>query len=431
MALRAGPWARELEPEEVRERLVWARRQGRPDYFWPEVPVAAWREGVRELERVATEVLSGRASSLEARDPAGARALGVAGYTSGMGALLGHWLEAGRVRGGESVGRLFALHLAHGRERAERLRQELGRAAEALMAVGIEPLVVKSSHTAVEYFPEPGARPALDVDLVVGARDFGVAEEVLAARGYGFGVRERRPRKSTWVAPGSPRLPRSLELLHADSQYVVDLHESLERNFFGVRTLGPVSPAAVSTRAAPELGAPVRVLRQPALLLYQALHASEGVYNLTLVRTVELVLMIRRDSGSGALDWEEVGALLESQDAGRFVYPAFAMAERLAPGTIEPRVLRLATAAATPRMRVVVAGLTPGGAQRLDVLSLRERFMWCATPGDHLRRLAHMLVPAPAGRSVRRLTAKYVERLYRLVRGRVTRADEGGRRASS
>lgn len=425
MASNEVGWELELEPETVRERLLWARRQGHPDYFWPEVPVAEWRDALRELERVVAEVLSGRGSHLEARGAVGSRALGVAGYTSGIGPLLGHWLATGRVRGDESISLLFGLHLAHGRERANRLRAELRRAADALTGAGMEPLVVKSSHTAPGYFPEPGARPALDVDLVVGAGEFDAAEEALAANGYGFGVRERSPRKSTWVAPGSARLPRSLELLHAGSQYVVDLHESLERNFFGVRTLGPAAPGELPTRSAPELGAPVKVLRQPALLLYHALHASEGLYNLTLIRVVELVLMIRRDSESGALDWGELRAVLDRQDAGRFVYPAFAMAERLAPGTVHRRLLESLTSAATPAMRSVVSIRSPAGAQRLDVLSLRERFMWCATPGDYVRRLVHMAAPAPAGRSVRRLAAKYVERVYRLLGRRVTSGRQG------
>lgn len=428
MAADEVSWQLELDPGEVKERLLWAGRQGHPKYFWPDLPPAAWRSGLRQLERVAAEVMGGQRSSLEARGSAEVRALGVAGYTSGLGPLLGHWLESGQVRGSEPVARLFGLHLAHGRERAARLRVELRRATEALTAAGVKPLVVKSSHTAVAYFPEPGVRPALDVDLVVDPRAFHAAEETLAAAGYGFGVRERRPRKSTWVAPGSSRLPRSLELMHAGSQYVVDLHESLERNFFGVRTLRPAAGGEPPTRAAPELGTPVRVLRQPALLLYHALHASEGLYNLTLIRIVEMVLMIRRDRESGALDWAELRTLVEGRAAGRFVYPAFAMAERLAPGTVQPRFLEALVRAATPAMRSVVSTLSPAGAQPLDVLSVRERFMWCATPQDYVRRLVHMVAPAPAGRSLRRLAALYVERLYRLLGRRVSsgRAEPGG-----
>jgi hypothetical protein len=75
--------------------------------------------------------------------------------------------------------------------------------------------------------------------------------------------------------------------------------------------------------------------------------------------------------------------------------------------------------AATPALRSVVHGLRPSDAQRLDVLTLRERFMWCHGPVEHARRFAHMLFPAPAGRSPIRLVSLYADRLRRIVRGRI------------
>jgi hypothetical protein len=417
----ALPWRTTLEGTEVLERFRWARHQGHPAYHWPDVPPAAWQHAVGELERVAGAVLRGVDVRLEAPDTMRLRALGVAGYTSGLGPLVGYWLTSGQVEAPAEVRRLFGLHLAHGRARAARLRAELGRAVEALGGTGAAPLVVKAAHTGAAYFPEPGTRPALDVDLVVTPAGFAAAEAALAGAGFTLGAREHRPPKSTWLAPGASRLPRSLELLHADSQYAIDLHASLERNFFGVRRLLPDVSGPLPTRAASELGQGARVLRQPGLLVYHALHGSEGFFNLTLVRMVELVLMIRQDVESGALDWDEAAALLRALGAARFAYPALAMAERLVPGTLEPRFLASLTSAATPRMRQVVAARTPASAQRLDVLSVRERFMWCQTPGDYLRRVLHMAAPPPAGGSPRRLGRMYAERAFRLLRGRARR----------
>jgi hypothetical protein len=417
------PWAVEVEANEVLDRLSWARKRGLPQYLWPDVPPTEWRQALRQVQGVVQDVMRSGRALLDERNELGARALGIAGYTSGMGPLLGHWIETGVIGADPLVQRVFRLHLDHGRKRFVRLERELKRAVDAFAEAGIEPLVVKASHTGVEYFPEPGTRPAIDVDLVVPPDSFVPAERSLEGAGFVLGAREFMPRKSTWLAPGASRLPRSFEVLHAESQYAVDLHGSLERNFFGVRTVSPASLESLKRRTTPRLGVPAGVLGQPDLLMYHALHASEGLYNLTLVRILELVLMIRRDLGDGSLDWSEFRSCLGERDAGRFVYPAFALVERLAPGTVDAETLKMTESAATAPMRRVLARLEPADAQRLDGFSLEEKFMWCATPGDHARRFFHMLLPAPAGRSVRWLARKYWERWYRAVRRTITLRD--------
>jgi hypothetical protein len=144
------------------------------------------------------------------------------------------------------------------------------------------------------------------------------------------------------------------------------------------------------------------------------------------MRLFEIISIIRHDVASGALDWDRFTHHLEHVDGLRFAYPAMALAERLAPGTVDATALDRMRAAATARMRRVIDPLSPADAQRLDVLSMQERFMWSATPREHLRRVAHMLVPAPVGHSPVRLMRKYGERAYRLIRRNVAvrRTDE-------
>lgn len=409
----------ELAPDQVEARFQWARRHGHPEYLWPDVAPDSWRSALREIQRVTGAVLASGRPHLAASGATALRALGIAGHTSGMGPLLGHWIGRGQVDADPAVRQLFQLHLRHGRLRAQRLRDVLNTVGSALAHLGIPTLAVKSAHSAVAYFPEPGARPAIDVDLVVPRGRFDDAEEALQRLGYTAGAREMRPRKTTWLPPDSSRLPRSLELLHADSQYAVDLHSSLERNFFGVRNVRPTLAPGHPGVNCPQLGPHVRVLPQPELLLFHALHASEGLHNLTLVRLVELVLIIRCDQASGSLDWGAFQALVRDREAGRFCYPALALAERLAPGTVHPGVLEELERAATPRTRRVVARLSPAEAQRLDGLWLGDSFMWCSGPIDYVRRGLHMLLPAPVGRSLPRLLRQYRDRLYRLLRRRV------------
>jgi hypothetical protein len=228
---------------------------------------------------------------------------------------------------------------------------------------------------------------------------------------------------------------------------------------------GAGAPAPGHLRALPAhegVSAPAsaRVLAQPALALFLALHASEGLHNLTLIRLVELALVLRGDAGEGEgegtregevpaqpglagsqgrpavsprpraaasgqarmrLDWGELVDAAEAAGALRFVFPAFTLCERLLPDTVPPWVLARCATAATPAQRRVLASLEPATAQRLERLSLEERFMWAGTPAEHVRRLLHGAWPAPAGRSAEELGRIYAERAWRLARGRVVR----------
>ncbi len=439
--------ALDLPAATIAARFRWARERGHPMYLWPEVPVAEWRAALDEVERVAAALLvqpthaplarptetaptlAGRAplarsdETVSARVPGpvrlapshGTLALSVAGYTSGLGPWLGHALEAGRLEAEGEAGALLRLHLEHARARARRLEAELGRALDALAGVGIPATALKGAHTAREYFPEPATRPAADIDLAVAEPDFATAERALERAGYTLRLRQPRPRQSTWVPRGAPTRPRSLALVHAEDPYTLDLHASLERDFFGVRTVR-FGPLDAVTRPWPELHPAARVLDQPLLLAFLAVHASQGLHNLTLLRLVETVLVARTDTDAGRLRWPDLVACLERADALRFAWPALALAERLAPGTVEPDALAALAAAATPRMRRVLAGLRPADAQRPERFTLDERLMWARGPVEHVRRALYMIWPLWVGASFGELRRIYAERLRRLLR---------------
>ena len=415
--------ALDMPPERIAASFRWAREQGHPGYVWPDVPIAEWRAALHGIERVTSALLTApQAPPRLATRPGSTLALSVAAYTSGLGPYLGHAIETGALEADDEAAALLALHLEHACRRARRLDAELARALDVLGNAGILVTVLKSMHTAREYFPEPAMRPAADIDLAVPKEDLAAAERALIDAGYTLERRQPRPRQSTWVPPGAPTQLRSLALVHADDPFTLDLHASLDRDFFGIRTVrfGPLDAA---TRPWPELHHAARALTQPLLLAYLAVHASQGLHNLTLLRLVEIVRVARADAAAGRLRWPELIAWLERADALRFAYPALELAERLAPGTVDPDARAALAAAATPRMARVLADLRPADAQRPERLSIEERLMWARSPVEHVRRALYMLWPLWIGASPRELRRLYAERLHRLLRRAVSWRD--------
>jgi hypothetical protein len=388
--------ALDLAPDEVLARMRRAQARGQPFFPWDDVSADAWRLSLHAIQSAVRARLRGgeHVGALEA--PAGARALGVASFTSGTGPLLGLWIESGALRAPPDVAAVLRLHLEHGRRRAARLGRALGNVTAVLAAAGVKPTVVKGMHTAYEVFPEPGVRPVSDVDLVVGGSELRAAEGALARAGFTGRPVLASPYCCEWVPPGGDAVPRSLELTHERNPWTVDLHASFDRDFGGVRTVKLVPVHGASARDARIAGAEVRVLEQPWLAIYLAAHASQELKNLTLVRLVELVWVL----GGGKLpapDWTELAAALDRPRVGPYVYPAFALADRLRPGTVPEALLERLARATPARVRAVTDRLEPATAQRLEAVSVEEQFMWAVGPLDHLRRLRRVLWPTWAG----------------------------------
>jgi hypothetical protein len=337
-----------------------------------------------------------------------------------MGPLLGWWVERGTLHANQKARELLRLHLSHGRARADAMHQALRAAVSLLEVANIQVTVLKGAHTAFTCFPEPGTRPMSDVDVLVKPTDVSRAEAALAEGGFQAipGTRLACPYRTDWRPPGAPDTVVSVALHHAGNAFGLDLHAALEVSFFGVRTLHLDRIFPEKRSAAPWAGAQAAVLAQPAALAYHAAHAARGLYNLTLIRLVEMAFMIRSDAGQN-LDWDELGHGLRRARAERFVYPAFELLERLVPGIVAARFRAQLNRAATRAQRAVIAGVSPATAQRTDRTSLKEQFMWAATPADFLRRAAYMALPLADSGSLRKLVRIYFDRIYRLARGRV------------
>ena len=138
----------------------------------------------------------------------------------------------------------------------------------------------------------------------------------------------------------------------------------------------------------------MRVLSQPLLFAYLALHASSHFYAISQIRLIELVLVARRDFAGRPDRWQVFHDLVAQTGVGRFVFPALILAERLIPGTIDPLVLSRIGKAAPRRLRRLVRDTQPATAQRLHPFpGLRERFVWLATLKEALAALAWLAWP--------------------------------------
>src|SRR3989441_5014639 len=378
-------------PDVVAARLArYAVTQDARD-LWPEVTVSAFRGAQAEIARVSAAVLSDAPGPVPLQLPpdVDARALGVAASAAGVGPLLGRWCETGRLDALQPFADVLATHLDHGRRRAARMRQQLDHLLVALADRDVEVLVLKGTHTGQRYFPEPGTRPTTDIALLIMPDDLRAAHLALRALEFEEDASTAEPQRSHWT-PRNVGPVRSLELAHADNPWSVDLHVSLDRRQFAQLTMAFGGVELSAGEVWREFARPVRVLPQPQLLAYLAFHASSHFYSITLIRLVELVLVGRRDFAGRPDRWSAFSGLVRHTGIGRFVFPALALAERLTPGTVDPRVLEEIVAAAPPPPPRPLRHVTPRSAPRPPPSPPRAALICFAPLHDALVFLAYV-----------------------------------------
>jgi len=407
----------DLAPETVRARFVWAERQGVPRWLWPEVQPGDWIATLTRIEAILRAVLTGEEAPPELDcDPA---TLEVAAYTSGTGPLLGSWLEQGRIAAG-SCAPLLAFHLRHNRLRMQRLTAHAASLSRAFGVAGTAPVIVKGMHTAHAYFPEPGTRPVSDIDMVITADRLPEAERVLQDQGYAPGeIVLGPPRQQEWRAAAPPQLPRTLRFVHHDDPWAIDVQSSFDRRFASGGATVRMGGAA--GEAPWPVDGSARVLGQPWLLLYLAVHASNGFETLNLLRLTEMALVARTDSAAGRLDWDAFMAAAQGSDALALIYPSLFLCEALAPGTIPGEVRQASRRGVSPSARRFVEGLSPATAHRLLRPSRAEKFLWSPSPAARRAQILRELLPREA-RSLGDLARIYHRRAWGLARGTLPRS---------
>jgi histone H3/H4 len=415
----------DLGEEEVRSRFGWAVRQGHPHWLWPGTTIESWQAALGQFEVVARQILTTGA----AQDPLHGRPedIGVAGYTSGMGPLLGHWLKEGKLEADESIAAVLDLHLRHNSRRMARMARRARTIVTALAARGVPVLVLKGMETAFRYFPTPGARAMSDIDLAIRLGDAPRAAEALGAMGLIPGAfSPTPPQQQTWRAAKVVTLPRSLALTHADDPWSVDLQTSLNRKYSSGSPILRLDTLWAGGSTEPwVLSASAEALSLEAQALHLACHASCGFGNLSMLRLCELAFVVRASARQGGFDWDEFIALAHRAEAFAAAYPALRLTEQLAPGTVPDRVLDAGRAETPAAVLRVMRGLSPANAQRVLRWSLEERFMWARSAWHVVQEVARDIV-APAA-SPALLFAIQKKRLFRVLRGTVTWHSQGSR----
>ncbi|HEX3868273.1 MAG TPA: nucleotidyltransferase family protein [Gemmatimonadaceae bacterium] len=382
---------------DVDRRLALFRETGDPAALWPGLTEPARVAAARELGRVTAAVLEARQPvDIDPTNAHAAYALAIAGHTSGMGPVIGRWIETGVVRARDDAAAAFARHVLHARRRSARIEQRVSAPIDALVARGIVPVVLKGMHTSRAYFEEPGVRRMSDVDLLIPPDRTADAEAALASIGFRPEGAPLRPYKRDWLGPGvNPHLA-SIELAHEQSRWFVELHASLDRVFHpgAVARLDLLRSQVERFELA---GRSLAALAPAPLLIALACHCSQELDGVRLLRLYEIVRVAREARRTQRLDWDELAGMLRRTGAARYTFPAFSLVNALAPNTIDERVISLGRDASTWASRHTVERLVPAGGS-LDERGVIRQVMWTRGPVAIGQRLLRNLWPASFAR---------------------------------
>ena len=415
--------------EELRRREDAWRSTHRAEALWPGLDATVIQSAADAIGAAVAGVLRREPTRLTfgttgADAERGARAVGVAALLTGVGPLLGAWIASDALEADASIARVLARQLAHARAREARIRAALMPVLARMEREGLEPGVIKGFHTAHAYFPEPGTRPFADVDVVVPPAAIAQAERLLREAGF---VGERRIGTTTykreWLPPDGPGDVWSYELWHARSRWKLDLHDGL--NFLEVLKNERTPQVPRFAEALMLDGVTLRVADANESIALLAAHASTELYSQRLLRLVELVLVVRRTTALGTLDWRAVESSLAERGSLRFAYPMLALTERLAPNTVDGALLARLSSATTARARAVTAVLSPTAPILGASFSLRERLIWASGLRATLRWVWRMIGPLEgASRSSQLRTYRHrAMRLLRLARSPRSHSD--------
>jgi len=413
----ARPTSWRLSEDEVRRRFAWGVQQGVPYWIWPASSIPDWQSALFEIERVARQTLSSGRCDVPLRGKADD--IGIAAYTSGMGPLMGYWISAGLLHAPGATEEVLALHYRHNSIRMERLAEQSSRAVAHLTDGGVKVTVLKGLHTAFTCFPMPGTRPTSDIDLMIPPQDKPAADRILRDLNYRPEHSLTEPAEQFWRHVSSSVVPQSLSYVHQDDPWGIDLHTSANRRYAqGAPVIRFDELIDFVEFGRWPLCQGARTLEPAAAVLFLACHASCHFSNLRMLRLVEMVLVIRESQRLPKWTWNEVVELGLQTKTLASAYPALALAETLAPGTVPENVLWKCKSDAPRAVVHVVANLSPATAHRMVRCSLQERYMWTSSLHGKIKQLLYDVVPLD--QPFRSWAKIFKIRIWRILRGRLS-----------
>ena len=323
------------------------------------------------------------------------RAIAVAAFMAGVGALLGRMVEQNQLHVNHELGFLLTQQLARSRNRARRLREAATDVLAEFECAGLQPILLKGIHTAYHCFEEPGIRPMSDIDLLVPACDFDRASQTLCRFGF-VPMHVSVGRATSFQLNGASHDVVCLESEHPENPWTIDLHQSIDcRVHRGLRTRFRSLPFDC-TRPASMFGHDVLVFEPMLQLLHLAVHSSYHIPSIRLMRILEIAIVIKQFKQSDEMDWPRLWTLAKQSNCHRLSYPGFELAERLLPGLLSSEFRQKMARTATLKIRRVVELAMSAGFDgwALSGNRIDHRFVWNDGLRDWLYSLLEIAWPS-------------------------------------
>ncbi|HLF26091.1 MAG TPA: nucleotidyltransferase family protein [Anaerolineae bacterium] len=216
------------------------------------------------------------------------------------------------------------------RQRTHRMLDAAAELMSALHAEGVEALPFKGALLAPLYYSDPASRPLADLDILVRERDVRKGINVLERLGYSYYSRSAED----FVYLRGERQPN---VWRPDNVQPVELHFRVREEYAGL-AYDLTDALWASAQTCSYWGDTEALIpAQPIMLHHLCAHTTSDllIQRGKLMELGDLEIVAARMQPP---DWEAFLASIPASGA-RFVYPALAVVERYAPGSIPMAIL--------------------------------------------------------------------------------------------
>jgi hypothetical protein len=235
------------------------------------------------------------------------------------------------------------------RQRTSRMLDAAAELIAALRARDVDVLPFKGALLAPLYYPDPQLRPLADLDLLVRESDLRVVIAVTEQLGYRY--YSRSAEDFVYL-----RGARKANVWSPDNVHPVELHFRIREEYAGLAYDLTDVLWSSATRGAYWNGADALIATAPIALHHVCAHMTSDllIQRGKLMEIGDVQVMAAR---MRTADWQTFLASIPSSGA-RFVYPALALAERYAVGSIPASVLDMLRAQVPEPLRAWCARVT-------------------------------------------------------------------------